>query len=174
MLNPLSPIVTNINFLLTISVCCQEKWLWELIKWSPKKKCFDLLSNSLHYFLKEMYEGQYREFICGYQGLNGLICVFSFTAYGNNTTKDNTSENFFCDVCSKKLNGPIPYKMHLNSKAHKEEVALKEEFGYWWLLYQTDIFLTYNAKDSTVCTSVQIWEKFPLVSSSGPSCSNGG
>ena len=49
---------------------------------------------------------------------------------GNNTTKDNASENFFCDVCSKKLNGPIPYKMHLNSKAHKEEVALREEFGY--------------------------------------------
>ena len=77
-----------------------------------------------------MYEGQYGEFICGYRGLNGLICVFSLTAYGNNTTKDNASENFFCDVCSKKLNGPIPYKMHLNSKAHKEEVALKEEFGY--------------------------------------------
>lgn len=52
------------------------------------------------------------------------------SAYGNNTTKDNASENFFCDVCSKKLNGPIPYKMHLNSKAHKEEVALKDEFGY--------------------------------------------
>ena len=102
-----------------------------------------------------------------------IFCVFSLTAYGNNTTKDNASENFFCDVCSKKLNGPIPYKMHLNSKAHKEEVALREEFGYWWLLYQTDIFLTYNAKDSTVCSSVQIWEKFPLASSSGSSCWKG-
>ena len=26
----------------------------------------DLLSNSLNYFFKEMYEGQYGEFICGY------------------------------------------------------------------------------------------------------------
>jgi len=49
------------------------------------------------------------------------------SAYGNN--KNNSSENFYCDVCDKKLNGPIPYKMHLNSKAHKEEVALKEEFN---------------------------------------------
>ena len=31
------------NFLLTISICCQEKWLWELIKWSPKRKCFVLI-----------------------------------------------------------------------------------------------------------------------------------
>ena len=41
-------IVTNIDFLLTISICCQEKWLWELIKWSSKRKCFDLLLNSLN------------------------------------------------------------------------------------------------------------------------------
>ena len=30
-------IVTNINFLLPISICCQEKWLWELIKWPLKE-----------------------------------------------------------------------------------------------------------------------------------------
>ena len=36
-----------------------------------KKKCFDLLSNSLNYFFKEMYKGQYGEFICGYRGLKG-------------------------------------------------------------------------------------------------------
>ena len=50
------PIVTNINFLLTISICYQEKWLWELIKWSPKKKFFDLLPNSLNYFLRKCME----------------------------------------------------------------------------------------------------------------------
>ena len=42
------PIVTNINFLLTISICCQEKWLWEIIKWSLNRKCFDLFTNSLN------------------------------------------------------------------------------------------------------------------------------
>ena len=36
--------MTKIIFLLTISIYCQEKWLWELIKWSLKRKCFDLLS----------------------------------------------------------------------------------------------------------------------------------
>ena len=38
--------MTNINFLLKISIQCQEIRLWELIKWSPKRKCFDLFSNS--------------------------------------------------------------------------------------------------------------------------------
>ena len=34
---PLIPIVTNINVLLTIFIYCQERRLWELIKWSPKE-----------------------------------------------------------------------------------------------------------------------------------------
>ena len=45
--------VTNINFSLTISIHCQEKWLWELIKWSPKRTCFDLLFNSLNVSLSK-------------------------------------------------------------------------------------------------------------------------
>ena len=32
------PKVTNINFLLTRSICCQKKWLWELIKMITKDK----------------------------------------------------------------------------------------------------------------------------------------
>ena len=35
--------MTNSNFLLTISTHCHEMRLWELIKWSPKRKYFDLL-----------------------------------------------------------------------------------------------------------------------------------
>ena len=45
--------------------------LWELIKWSPKKKCLDLLSNSLNSFFKEMYGDQFGELVCGYWGLKG-------------------------------------------------------------------------------------------------------
>ena len=41
------PIVTKIKFLLTISIHCQEK-IWELIKWSLKRNCLDLSSNSLN------------------------------------------------------------------------------------------------------------------------------
>ena len=67
--NPLSPNnVSNVNFLLTISIQCQEIRLWELIKWSPKGKCLDLLSNSLNLFLKEMYRYQFGEFVRGYWG----------------------------------------------------------------------------------------------------------
>ena len=45
--------------------------LGELMKWSPKRKCLNLLSDSLNYFLKEMYGDQFGEFVCGYRGLNG-------------------------------------------------------------------------------------------------------
>ena len=62
--------VTNINFHLTISIHCQEIMLWELIKWSPKIKYFDLLSNYLKSFYKEMCRGQFEEFVCGYWGLS--------------------------------------------------------------------------------------------------------
>ena len=54
---------------------------------------------------------------------------FFFAAYGNNN-KSLTEENYFCEICDKKLNGPIPYDVHLKSKAHKEEVAMREEFNY--------------------------------------------
>ena len=54
-LNPLSPRVTNINFLLTILIHDQEKRLEELRQWCTKEKCFDLLSGSLNYFYKAIY-----------------------------------------------------------------------------------------------------------------------
>ena len=40
--------------------------LREMIMRVNKMIAKDLLSNSLNYFFKEMYEGQYGEFICGY------------------------------------------------------------------------------------------------------------
>ena len=42
------PIVININFLLTMSICCQENGYESLIKWSLKGKYFDLLSSPLN------------------------------------------------------------------------------------------------------------------------------
>lgn len=51
------------------------------------------------------------------------------SAYEKDNNKSSSSESYYCDVCGKNLNGPIPYKMHLNSKAHKEEMALREEFN---------------------------------------------
>ena len=61
--------MTSINFLLTISICCQEKWLWELIKWSLKRKCFDLLSNSLNYCNSLRKWRSVWRIICGYWDL---------------------------------------------------------------------------------------------------------
>ena len=37
--------------------------LWELIKWSLKRKYLDLLSNSRSYFFKEMYGVQFGEIV---------------------------------------------------------------------------------------------------------------
>ena len=72
LLNPLSPNVTNINFLLTISIHRQEIRLWELTKWSPKRKYLDLLSNSLNLFFKERPLWRIRMWILGLKGLKSL------------------------------------------------------------------------------------------------------
>ena len=48
-LNPVSPNGDQHQFSPTISICCPEKRLWELIEWSLTRKCFDLLSDSLNY-----------------------------------------------------------------------------------------------------------------------------
>ena len=42
------PRVIKINFLLTMSIHYQKKRLWDLIKWSPQGKSFDLLSKTLN------------------------------------------------------------------------------------------------------------------------------
>lgn len=78
--------VTNINFLLTISIHSQEIRLGNLIKSSPTRKCLDLISNSLNAFFKEIYGDQFGEFVSGYRGLKGKyyqniqISVNSFLA----------------------------------------------------------------------------------------------
>ena len=36
-----------------------------------KKKCLDLLSNSLNTVFKKMYRNQFGEIVCGYWGLKG-------------------------------------------------------------------------------------------------------
>ncbi|KAK3581357.1 hypothetical protein CHS0354_016200 [Potamilus streckersoni] len=37
-------------------------------------------------------------------------------------SSSNSINTFYCDVCSKEFNGPIPYQVHLKSRAHNEEV----------------------------------------------------
>lgn len=32
------------------------------------------------------------------------------------------SRQYYCEICDKSLNGPQPYKMHMSSKMHREEV----------------------------------------------------
>ena len=39
------------------------------MKCSPKRNCFDPLTNSFHLFFKEMYRDQCGEFVCECQGL---------------------------------------------------------------------------------------------------------
>ena len=51
------------------------------------------------------------------------------SAYGPKETETTSSsgndEQYYCKICEKQLNGPIPYNMHLKSKAHKEELELR-------------------------------------------------
>ena len=69
--NPLSPNSDQDQFSPNNIYTLSTDKLWELIKWSPKQKCLDLLTNSLNSFFKEMYGDQFGEFICGYWGLKG-------------------------------------------------------------------------------------------------------
>ena len=70
--NPLSPKSDQDQISLSnIHTLSRDKF-WELIKWSLKRKCLDLLSNSRNLFFKEMYRDQFGEFVCGYWGLKGI------------------------------------------------------------------------------------------------------
>ena len=44
----------------------------------------------------------------------------------NRTTQQANKMEYYCEVCDKHLNGPKPYQAHLGSKAHKEELALRD------------------------------------------------
>lgn len=47
------------------------------------------------------------------------------SAYSVGETPQNSAmakKEYYCDICDKNLNGPTPYKMHMSSKAHREEV----------------------------------------------------
>ena len=41
--------------------------------------------------------------------------------------KPEEVKTYYCEVCEKKFNGPKPYSAHMTSKAHKEELALRDE-----------------------------------------------
>ena len=71
LINPLSPDSDQHQFSPNNIHMLPREMIMRVDKMITKKKCFDLLSNSLNYFFKEMYEGQYGEFICGYWGLKG-------------------------------------------------------------------------------------------------------
>ena len=69
--------VTKINFLLTISIPCQEIRFWELMKWWLKRKWFDLLSNSLNFPFKKIYRDQVGELVCGFWGETRILSLIS-------------------------------------------------------------------------------------------------
>ena len=47
------------------------------MKRPPKRKCFDLLSNSPNWFLKVMYGNQFGELVCEYWGLKDTKKIFA-------------------------------------------------------------------------------------------------
>ena len=49
--------------------------LWEFIKWSPDGKSFDLQTNSLNQFFREMYGDQSGELVFEYWGLKSLTVI---------------------------------------------------------------------------------------------------
>lgn len=43
--------------------------------------------------------------------------------------KTQSGKENYCDICNKQLNGPIPFKAHLASKAHREELEALESYN---------------------------------------------
>ena len=61
--------MTHISFHPTMSIHNQEKKVKGGFEIITKRKCFDLLPNSLNSFFKEMYEDQSGEFVFGHLDL---------------------------------------------------------------------------------------------------------
>ena len=98
-LNPLTPDSDQHQFSPNNIHMLPRKWLWELMKCSLKRKCFDLLSNSLNWFFEEIqYGDQFGECVGGYQGLKGLCHAFC------NFLK---KQNLFLQQLKFKNNGPV-------------------------------------------------------------------
>lgn len=47
--------------------------------------------------------------------------------YAENRKTANAKE-YYCELCQREFNGPIPLKAHLRSKAHKEEEMIAKEY----------------------------------------------
>ena len=121
--------MTNINFLLTISIQCQEIRLWELIKSSPKRKFFDLLSNSLNSSFKEKYRDQYfGEFVCGYWGLKGWLTSLTTDWIPNQQVKTGYTVSFPDIVNLSTTLIVIPFSLG-NSLCQKN--VLKNRIQFW-------------------------------------------
>ena len=165
---PCTCVVTNINFLLTISIQCQEIRLWELIKWSPKRKCYDLLSNSLNLFFKEMYRSVWRIWlwILGLKGLRHLKCKFQFSNWGYNQTP-----LYITCLCNGQLSCSLGYHfIHFLSLIRTSQLC-----GYlvliFWCMYGgvliVPLLLRQTVKNSL--SSQRYW-LFPLYNSYNQIC----
>ena len=42
------------------------------------------------------------------------------STYEHEEVKKMKLKEFYCEICQKQLNGPQPYRAHMNSKVHKE------------------------------------------------------
>ena len=69
--NPLSPNGDQRQFSPNNIHTSPREKVMRIKKMKKKKKCLDLLSNSLNTFFKKMYRNQFGEFVCGYWGLKG-------------------------------------------------------------------------------------------------------
>ena len=43
--------------------------------------------------------------------------------------KAQASNQYFCGTCERSFNGPVPYRAHMSSRAHKEEVQAAELYA---------------------------------------------
>ena len=63
--------------------------------------------------------------------LHRCFCITAYEKTGGQTAANArmAAKEFYCEICDKNLNGPQPYKMHMSSKAHREEMEYQ---GLTW------------------------------------------
>ena len=122
--------MTKVNFLLTISIHYQKKRLLDLIKWSPQGKCFDLLSNSLNLFFKEMYGDQFGAFVSEYFQILDYIRYKKHFVFKRALFLQLTPDNSNLQGKSKKVRNIWSSEQRTGNEERKQFLLYIEHFNH--------------------------------------------
>ena len=108
------------------------------IKWSPKRKCLDLLSNSLNTFFKEMYGDQFGEYLFLYMTSNKANPT-SCKTFWEPSQLSLVAERCIPDnnnLGSVPLNNTLPASLH-NSVKFLSRTSVEVRLTTWSMMWES-------------------------------------